>query len=344
MDKGIRRLNARLEKKKARRKKFFLGIVAVVLLITAFKVVFPDVGNKTVTIKIKEGTPAKKIAEILKDEGVILSETYFLARLRFSQYDGKLKYGTFKIDTNDSMSEIFEILSSRGEKGDTVSLTIPEGFSVEKIKQRVVSMGLCTDSEFESALHKNYDYDFLKVVPNSRDINYKLQGFLYPSTYEFYTDATAEKVINTLLAEFEKQVKPLGIPYDKLYDIITAASMVEREAKLSSERAKIAGVFQNRIKKNMPLQIDATVVYAISDGLYDVERVLYKDLESKSKYNTYKYTGLPVGPICSPSLASIKAAQNPESHSYLYYHTDTKKNDGSHIFTETYKEHTSTQN
>ena len=343
MDKGIRRLNARLERKKTKRKKFLLCIVAIVILVATFKIVFPDVGNRTVTIRIKEGTPAKKIAEILKDEGVIFSETYFLARLRFSQYDGKLKYGTFKLDTNDSMTEIFEILSSRGEKGDTVTLTIPEGFSVEKIKQRVVSIGLCTDSEFETALHKNYDYDFLKVVPHSRDINYRLQGFLYPSTYEFYTDATAEKVINTLLAEFEKQVTPLGIPADKLYDVITAASMVEREAKLPSERSKIAGVFQNRLKQDMPLQIDATVVYAMSDGLYDVERVLYKDLENKSKYNTYKHKGLPVGPICCPSLSSIKAAQNPESHKYLYYHTDTQKNDGSHIFTETYKEHTSTQ-
>lgn len=343
MDKGLRRLNSRLSKKKARRKKLLTGTISLIVLVILFSFVFSNIANKTVTIKIKEGTPAKKIAEILKDEGVIFSETYFLLRLRLSEYDGKLKYGTFKLDTNDSMAEIFEILSSRGEKGDTVTLTIPEGFSVERIKQRVVSMGLCTDSEFENALHKDYDYDFLKAVPKSRDINYRLQGFLYPSTYEFYTDATAEKVISTLLAEFDKQVSPLNIPKDKLYDIITAASMVEREAKLSSERAKIAGVFKNRIEKNMPLQIDATVVYAISDGLYDVERVYYKDLETKSKYNTYKYNGLPVGPICSPSLASIKAAQNPENHKYLYYHTDTRKNDGSHIFTETYEEHTSTQ-
>ena len=90
------------------------------------------------------------------------------------------------------------------------------------------------------------------------------------------------------------------------------------------------------------MQIDASVVYAISNGMYDVERVFYKDLETSSPYNTYKYTGLPVGPICSPGIKSIKAALAPDSHNYLYYHTDTTKNDGSHIFTENFTEHQNT--
>lgn len=339
MDKGLNRLKAR--RKKKRNKK--IVFVLILALIIAGIFVLPDLSPKTVTIKIEEGTSSSKIAQILKDEGVICSKTYFLARLRFSKYNDKLKFGTFKLDTNDSINEIFEILSTKGEKGDTVKLTIPEGFSVEKIKERVVSLGLCTDTEFETALKKSYDYDFLNCVPHSPDIEYNLQGFLFPSTYEFYADAKAETVIKTLLSEFEKQISAFNIPNDKLFEIITLASMVEREAKLPQERARIAGVFNNRIAENMPLQIDATVVYAISDGLYDVDRVLYKDLENKSKYNTYKYPGLPVGPICCPSLASIKAALYPENHKYLYYHTDTTKNDGSHIFTETYQEHVNTQ-
>lgn len=343
MDKGLNRLNARRKKKRNKKVKFFGAVTILLALIITVTLIIPNISPKTVTIKIKEGTPSSKIAEILKDEGVIFSKTYFLARLRFSKYNNKLKYGTFKLDTNDSINEIFEILSTKGEKGDTVKLTIPEGFSVEKIKERVVSMGLCTDSEFESALRKSYDYDFLNCVPASGEIEYSLQGFLFPSTYEFYADATAETVVKTLLSEFRKQIAPLNIPDDNLFEVMTLASMVEREAKLPSERAKIAGVFKNRIAANMPLQIDATVVYAISDGLYDVDRVLYKDLENKSKYNTYKYPGLPVGPICNPSIDSIKAALNPETHKYLYYHTDTAKNDGSHIFTENYEEHINTQ-
>ena len=90
----------------------------------------------------------------------------------------------------------------------------------------------------------------------------------------------------------------------------------------------------------MLLQIDASVVYAISDGMYDVERVLYKDLEVDSPYNTYRYTGLPVGAICNPGIKSIKAAITPQNHKYLFYHTDTDKNDGSHIFSETFSQHT----
>ena len=203
---------------KQRLETFGDAIIAIVLIIL-FNLVFSAIGNKTVTIKIEQGTPASKIAEILKDEGVINSKTYFLLRLRFSKYSDKLKYGTFKLDTNDSIPEIFEILSSKGEKEDTITLTIPEGYSVEKIKERVVLMGLCTDSEFEKALNKEYDYEFLKTVPDSPDIEYKLQGFLFPSTYEFYVNTSAETIINTLLTEFKKQIEPLNIPQDKIYEI-----------------------------------------------------------------------------------------------------------------------------
>lgn len=331
------------KRKKINNTKLIIISCIVVIIISVLCVLFTNSESETITVKIEQGTPASKIAEILKDEGIINSKTYFLTRLRFSKYNNKLKYGTFKLNTDDSINELFETLSSKGEKGDTVLLTIPEGYSVERIKERVVSMGLCTNDEFEAALKKDYDFDFLNSIPGSKEINYKLQGFLFPSTYEFYVNTNAETIIITLLNEFKKQTESLNIPNDKLYDIITAASMVEREAKLPDERAKIAGVFKNRVDQDMPLQIDATVVYAISDGMYNVERVYYKDLEVDSKYNTYKYPGLPIGPICSPSIDSIKAAANPEKHEFLFYHTDTDKNDGSHIFTKTFNEHIKTK-
>ena len=122
-------------------------------------------------------------------------------------------------------------------------------------------------------------------------------------------------------------------------EAINRAALIERESKLDSERTMISGVIDNRIKKGMLLQIDASVVYAVSDGLYDLNRVLYKHLEIDSPYNTYKYAGLPAGPICNPGIKSIEAAMTPESHDYLYYHTDNEKNDGSHIFTRTLSEH-----
>lgn len=344
MEKGLDRLKFRNKQRKNRKKKIVTFLVTIFLVIFVINSVINIFNNGTVSVTIKEGTSSYKIAEILKDEGVINSKLWFMFRLGISGKKGKLQHGTFKFDKNDSLGEIIEILATKGAKKNTVTLTIPEGYSVERIKARVVEMGLCTDNEFELALKKDYDYSFLKSVPNTKDIKYRLQGFLYPSTYEFYSDSSAETVIKTLLDEFKKQTDGLGIPEDKMYEIVTKASMVEREAKVASERSVIAGVFENRIKADMPLQIDATVVYAISDGMYNVDKVYYKDLEADSKYNTYKYKGLPAGPICSPGLASIRAAQNPQSHKFLYYHTDNSKNDGTHIFTENYSEHTSTQN
>lgn len=341
MEKGLARLRLRNQKKKRNRIRAAIILVILVVITCAICSSFE---KGTVAITIKEGTTSIQIAQILKEEGVIHSKTLFLMRLAMSKYNSKLQYGTFKIDKEDSYGEIIETLATKGAKKNTITLTVPEGYSIERIKARVVELGLCTDSEFEAALKKNYDYSFISSVPQNNNINYRLQGFLYPSTYEFYADATAETVIETMLSEFEKQVSPLGISPDKMYDTITIASLVEREAKLDSERATISGVIKNRIMNDMPLQIDATVVYAISDGMYDVERVFYKDLETDSKYNTYKYKGLPAGPICCPGISSIRAAQNPQNHSFLYYHTDTSKNDGSHIFTETYDEHTSTMN
>lgn len=343
MEKGFDRMLKRNELKKKRSKRLLQLVIIIIAVVFAVNFISSMFDSGTVTINIKEGTSATQIAKILKDEGVINSRLWFLMRLSTSGYGNKLQYGTFKMDKNDSISEIIEILTTKGAKKNTVTLTIPEGYSVERIKARVTELGLCTDSEFEAALNKDYDYSFLNVVPDSKDIRYKLQGFLYPSTYEFYADASAETVITTMLSEFEKQISSLNIPEDRLYEVITKASMVEREAKVASERQIIAGVFENRLKKNMLMQIDATVVYAISDGMYNVERVYYKDLETSSKYNTYKYKGLPVGPICCPGISSIKAANNPSNHNYLYYHTDTQKNDGSHIFTETYQQHTNTQ-
>ncbi len=339
MEKGLHRLKLRKLQQKKQRKRVTIVTLAVlvILLLLMFSSCFK---SGTVTITVPEGSSSTKIAEILKENDVISSKYLFLARLTLSKYNGKLQYGTFKFDRNDSLGEIITTLATKGAKKNTMTLTIPEGFSVEQIKARVVDMGLCTDSEFEAALKKNYDYPFLKSVPQNSNIRYKLQGFLYPSTYEFYSDATAETVIKTMLVEFQKQTKDLNIA--DFYKTITCASLVEREAKLDNEREIISGVIHNRIKQNMPLQIDASVVYAISDGMYNVDRVFYKDLEINSPYNTYRYSGLPVGPICSPGIKSIRAALTPKIHKYLYYHTDTTKNDGSHIFTETYTEHQNT--
>lgn len=322
--------------KKSKKRKFGILIILVIILILLFS--FDNVKKQTI-VKIEKGLSTSGIAEVLKENDVISSKIIFLAMTNLSEYRGKLQYGEFTFDKGDGYLDIIKKLATSGAKRETVTLTIPEGYSVEKIIELMTQKGLGSKREIINALNDNYDYEFLKHI-NSSKTNYKLQGFLFPATYEFYSDETPYNVINRLLKEFEKQYLSLGVSYDNLYEIITKASLIEREAKIDSDRAKIAGVIENRLSKNMKLQIDATVVYAISDGLYDVERVLYKDLEINSPYNTYCYEGLPIGPISNPGIKSIKAAINPDKHNYLYYRTDENKKDGSHIFTTDFEQHT----
>ena len=329
-------------RKRKKRKAFLFKLFIIFFLVMTVNITLRFFKTGTANVVIPEGSDSVRISEILKENKLIQSKTYFLARLYISSYRGKLRYGTFKLDRNSSLTTIFKTLSTRGAQKNTVSITIPEGFSVEMIQDRLIESGLCTKAEFEAALKKNYDFKFLSCIPDSKEIKYRLQGFLYPETYEFYADASAETVISTMLEEFEKKISPLNLPENELFAIITKASLIEREAKIDSERSIIAGVIENRITANMRLQIDASVAYTVSGGKYDKSKILYKDLKVNSKYNTYKYAGLPAGPICCPSIKSISAASSPAKHKYLYYHTDNQKNDGSHIFTENYEEHTST--
>ncbi len=316
-------------------------VISITAVIIALAVALSFGGNKNdVTISIEQGESLSQIADTLKENDIILSKYLFMIKTKLSGNAANLKYGEFVLSSDMSYDEIITKLTKEGAKKETITLTVPEGYSVEMIGAKCEELGICTKDEFLTALGDNYDYEFLKEIPDG-DVKYSLQGFLFPSTYEIFADATAHDVIDTMLKEFKNQYPG---SYEGIFKVLTKAALVEREAKLSSERKTISGVIQNRIDKNMLLEIDASVVYAITDGMYDVDVVYYRDLEVDSKYNTYKYPGLPAGPICNPGLESIVAAMKPEKHEYLYYHTDEVKKDGSHIFTKTFEEHTSTMN
>lgn len=317
--------------------------VAIILILVWFLILFFNPNNlkENKSVEIKKGLSTYQIAEVLKSEKVINSKGVFCLRLVLSEYRGQLKYGKFEFTPEDSYSDIIKKLATKGAKRETVTITIPEGYSCEKIIELLAEKGFGTKNEVIKAMNAEYDYEYLKSIHFPKECKYRLQGFLFPSTYEFYSDATPYEVIDRMLGEFKKQYDSLKASYSDIFTVITKASMVEREAKTDGDRAKIAGVIENRLKIGMKLQIDATVVYAVSDGLYNLDRVLYKDLEVNSPYNTYRYEGLPAGPISSPGLKSIKAALNPEKHNYLYYRTDSKKNDGSHVFSRDFEEHKS---
>lgn len=300
-------------------------------------------GEETVIVEIPRGASEKTIAQVLKDNGVIRHELSFRLKMRTSPYRGQLNYGKYTLNKKMCLEDIIAALLKPSDLAKGVKLTIPEGFSAKMIAQRCEKLGLVNAEDFLNELKKGkFNYDFIKDIPKNKDVEYKLEGYLFPSTHMFGENADAHKIIDTLLGEFEKQynkVRDLLPDGMDMNEAIIRASLIEREAKLPTERSTISGVIQNRLDIDMRLQIDASVVYAISDGMYDVERVLYKDLEVDSPYNTYKHSGLPAGAICNPGMESIRAAMEPEEHKYLYYHTDTQKNDGSHIFSETFSQH-----
>lgn len=341
-------------KKRNKKKKAVKILLAVFLLLTAvvLTVSLPVIieynrsesSDITVEVYIPEGASEQKIAEILKEKGVINYEISFRLKMYNSPYRGKLNYGAYTLYKEMCLDDVIRTLAKPSivEKG--IKFTVPEGWSAEKIAELCESKGFCSKEEFLKTLKEGeFNYSFIDEIPDVQGVKYKLEGYLFPSTHFFDEDANAYMIIDTLLGEFERQYNKVKSkkPQDvSMNDIIIKASMIEREAKIDSERAKIAGVIENRLKKGMLLQIDATVVYVISEGKYDVDRVLYKDLETDSPYNTYKYEGLPAGAICNPGILSIQAAMEPEAHNYLYYHTDTNKNDGSHIFSENFSQHT----
>lgn len=305
--------------------------------------------GEDVIVVIPEGATTKQIAKILKEKGLIQFPSAFVKRVKESEYRGSLQPGEFTLNTGMSTQEMIEILGHvEKTKEIKATLTIPEGFSIEQIAKRVESEGLFTEEEFLDAVQENtYSYDFLDSIPEGVNVTYRLQGFLFPATYDIYDDTTAHDLVDMMLKKFSEvydadmRNQAAALNYTA-FEMVTRASIVEREAKLDEERPIIAGVINNRLEEGMMLQMCPTVLYPITNGLYDKSEVTYDDLEVDSLYNTYKYTGLPVGPICNPGQVSMEAVLNPAQHNYLYYHVDNEET-GSHIFTETYQEHVETQ-
>ena len=259
-----------------------------------------------------------------------------------------LRFGTFEIPKGAGLEHIINTLASGGALKEETMFTVPEGYTIEMIAQKLENEGICSESEFLEAVEQDYDYWFIDEIPKGADVKYKLQGFLFPETYAIGEDMTAKDIVNVMLSQFDKQFteEMLGKVKEQrktVYDIVIEASIIERETVLDNERAMVAGVIKNRLNINMKLQMCPTALYPITNGIYDKTTVTTEDTKVDSPYNTYENYGLPVGPIANPGLESLKAALEPAEHDYLYYHVDSKKNDGSHIFTKNYQDHLNTQ-
>jgi UPF0755 protein len=295
--------------------------------------------GEPVTFVVADSETVNSVASRLQQAGLIRSGTYFKLKMRLSNADSKLKAGRFTLREGMSVDQIITALTT-SDNVQVVNIRFQEGWRTEQYAEQLVQAGLIqTTDQFTQAIQNgDWNFDFLASRPNTKS----LDGFLFPDTYQFRADATPDDVINTMLQNFEQRVstsdqakaQDLGL---NLFQVMTVASIVEREAVLPEERPIIASVYYNRMKQNMPLQADPTVQYAVGKSGDWWPQISPSDLTVQSPYNTYQSPGLPPGPICNPSLASIEAALSPAQTDYLYF---VAKSDGSgaHVFAKTYDE------
>ncbi|HCT65337.1 MAG TPA: endolytic transglycosylase MltG [Lachnospiraceae bacterium] len=293
-----------------------------------------EIGDE-IPITIPEGASTKDIAEILYKNDLIDSAVMFRISSKIGEYDGKYRQGNYLIVKGTEDEEIMKILQSGVVYTNAVKVTVPEGYTAKQIAETLEEAGVVTATEFLDEMDKGtFDYEFLADIP-VRD-NY-LEGYLFPATYEFEQGKSPHDIIIKFLDRFQIEYNNILKGKDTKYtidQIVTIASMVESEIQVDDERAIAAGVIYNRLKVNMPLQIDSTVQYALSTRN---EIVAASDLEVDSPYNTYKYKGLPLGPISNPGEAALEAAANPDDNKYIYY-VLKERGSGEHIFAETYDE------
>ena len=304
-----------------------LGAAAVFGYKIFFAAVTPDHETQ---FKIRRGWVLSQIADSLRGRGIIKSAENFLSAAKISRRAGQVKAGKYIIPPRSSNLDLINLFVSG--KAARQRLTIPEGVTAEAIAGL-----LQRELEVDSSAVMNLvdDKDFIDDV----DVDAaSLEGYLYPNTYQFYWGDTPRDVISLLVAEFHKRVPDslaaradsLGL---SLHQTLTLASIIEGEARVDSERAVISAVYWNRLRKGMRLQADPTIQYIIPGP---PRRVLNRDLEIDSPYNTYRYAGLPPGPVNNPGIKSILAALYPTSDRYLYF---VARGDGSHIFSYTLEQH-----
>lgn len=286
----------------------------------------------TAEIVVDEDFTIEGIAQQLEEKGIIEYPFLFKIFSSFSSAAEKITPGTYELSSRLDYRAIVTNLHETSGSLKTVEVTIPEGRNMMQTFKILEDNGVCSvEKLLECAMNYEFDYDFLD--PEKLGTEKRLEGYLFPDTYEFYINSTPEAAISKFLSNFNHRVKDymylkaeeMGYSFD---EIITIASMIEMEAASDSERTTIASIIYNRLNSSdfQRLQIDATVQYALGEHK---DKLTYDDLNVDSPYNTYLYEGLPPGPISNPGITSIGAALNPDNTNYYYYALAT---DGTHRF------------
>lgn len=300
------------------------------------------------TLVIPPGTGSARIAELLEQQGLIRNAFIFQVYLKYKGEGSRFQAGEYRFQPGEAPDTIIARLNA-GDivKEDMLRFTIPEGFTVLQIADKLGEQGIVQKEAFLQAADAPAGFSsahpWVAQIPSAGPLKHRLEGYLFPETYELKKGSTETDMIDRMLQELDRKLG--GLPADwpdrlaasalSFHEMLTVASLVEREVVVDEERALVAGVILNRLKQGMKLQIDATVQYLLDKPK---ERLFEKDLQLQNPYNTYWASGLPPGPIASPSLKSIQAALYPAETRYLFYVT---KKDGtqSHYFAETYEQH-----
>ena len=321
----------------AKRKRFLLfsaGLFFLLVISIAFGFGYslmnpPGKVDHPKLFQVHEGETLKSVARDLEGRGFIRSRFLFEFWGRFMGYGGDIKTGEYMLSASMPPSRIFQILT----KGKSIlySVTIPEGYDRRRIAAALKEKQLVDEREFlaltgDRGIAEEYGFQ-----------GPSLEGFLYPDTYQFSHGLDTRKVIDAMVKRFREALAPLKEEIARcgmsLEEVVTLASIVEKETGWAEERPVIASVFLNRLTKKMRFESDPTVIYGLKSFTGNLKR---KDLAHPSPYNTYLNRGLPPGPIASPGVESIKAVLFPARTNYFYF---VSKNDGTHHFSRTLKEH-----
>ncbi|MBQ6358792.1 MAG: endolytic transglycosylase MltG [Clostridia bacterium] len=339
-----------------------LSIVVVALIMTgAVRYVLshfvypvdPD-DNTPIQVVIPSGSSASRIASILyrargeEEPGLSVSTASFKVYVDFTGRANSLRAGTYVLSRNMTIPEIVNILCAGNEARRVTRFTIPEGYTAAEIAQALFETGMLEDQEQFLALCKDgtlLSGGYLDPLLNASDRRYALEGYLFPDTYEVYEDAAAADILKKMLNRFAvvfteedaNRARELNMTTDQ---VMTLASMIEKEAGAAEDFPRVSAVFHNRLKQGMALESCATLSYALGVKKYTFTE---EELSTVSPYNTYRNKGLPVGPICNPGRAAIEAALYPSeeymSAGFLFFCNMNPKQTNRLVFSRTYEEH-----
>jgi len=310
----------------------FLSVSLLLFLVSIFAFLYMPAQQKrrVVEVKVDRGESFSSVVNKLKDSGVIPNERFFTLWARLLALDKKIHWGVYRFDLPIAPREVLDRMVLG--RGLFLRITIPEGLALNEIADLLGREGATGEEQFLKEARSTELLSLLGLEDNG------IEGYLFPDTYYFPVSATERDILTAMVEQFqeiftpmmERQAKKLGL---SRHEVVTLASLVEKETGVEAERPLISAVFHNRLKQNIPLQSDPTVIYGLEGFTGKLRR---KDLQNPSPYNTYLIRGLPPGPICNPGLSSLRAALFPAHVSYLYF---VSKNDGTHFFSETIGEH-----